>query len=201
MNVGFTYDDDELDVDVPECIVQEAIHIARTNSKLKKFGLFTNYNSVDWELHLPTLFKGLKNHKELRTLMVNVNVSAFGAEFSLLRQFLSDNRNITVTNAYETIYSDDGGVIDELYSLNRFYRASAELVVKPLSKRASLVATTSMNKDSNDFQRSALLLSNHTDALYELIQDAHLAERCDEDFPSPPSIQGNVPKRRRRFWQ
>lgn len=56
------------------------------------------------------------------------------------------NRNITMTNENDDIYSDDA-VIDQLYSLNRFYRGSVDLVVKPLAERSLLVATALLEID------------------------------------------------------
>lgn len=72
-----------------------------------------------------------------------------------------------MTNEDGKIYSD-GVIVDELYSLNRFYRGSMDLVVDPPSERSLLVVTALVERASYDFQRSSLLLSNHADVLHEL---------------------------------
>ena len=198
LKVKFTFDDIQLEVDLPDCIVDEIIRTALANPKLQVLNLSTDDDQVEWDSHLETVFQGLKDHKGLRALTVDVDDDAFGPDYSHLQKFLSDHRNITVMDENDNIYSDDEGVIDELYSLNRFYSGSASLVVKPLSERTSLVSTALMEMASNDFQRSALLLSNHTDALYELVQYAQLDELLEENEVASSSIQGNVQKRRRR---
>ena len=194
----FDFDDDELQMEITDCVVDELIRTALANPKLQLLDLSTGEKDVKWDSHLETLFTGLKGHQGLRTLVLYVDKSAFGPDYSHLRQFLSSgNRNTTVIDDDGAIYSDDDGVIDELYSLNRFYRGSAGLVVKPLAERSSLVSTALMEIASDDFQRSALLLSNHTDALYELVQYSRLNELHAVESP-PSSIQGNIQKRRRR---
>ena len=46
-----------------------------------------------------------------------------------------------------------------------------------------------MERASHDFQRTALLLSNHVDALYELVQVAELDDIREADPPSRLRIQ------------
>ncbi len=69
--------------------------------------------------------------------------------------------------------------MEKVYSLNRFYRGSASLAVKPPLERPMLVATALTESASSDFQRSALLFSNHLDALYGLVHFAQLDELDD----------------------
>jgi hypothetical protein len=75
----------------------------------------------------------------------------------------------------------DGSAIDELYSLNHIYRGSANLSVEPPPERPSLMMTTLMKSASNNFRRSALLLSNHVNVLRELVELARLNERSEDD--------------------
>ncbi len=84
----------------------------------------------------------------------------------------------------------DGSTIDELYSLNGFYRGSSELMIPSPLKRSSLVGTALSEVASKDFQRSALLLSNHIDVLYDFIHFAKLGE-LSEESPSF-STQGDM---------
>ena len=81
--------------------------------------------------------------------------------------------------------------------LNRLYRGSAGLIGKPLAERSSLVVTALMESASDDLQRSALFLSDHTDALYDLVQFARLEELVD-DVLSSEAAQNRVPERKLR---
>jgi hypothetical protein len=101
-----------------------------------------------------------------------------------------------VTNENGNVYADEEGIVEELYSLNRFYQGSAEIVAFSSSCRASLVATTLVKSASKDFQRTALMLENHSDILHELMQYADIdAEGQETYFASSPS--GPDRKRRR----
>ena len=82
-----------------------------------------------------TVLHGVKDHKELRTLKLEGSYDAFGRDYIHLRQLLSHNRDITVTD-YDGRLHTDRNVIDKLYSLNRFYRGSACLLTEPLWERS-----------------------------------------------------------------
>ena len=116
------------------------------------------------------LLKGLKDHPALRILKINVPVSSFGHDYADLRQLLKDNRKIAVTNDEGTIYTD-GCWIDEMYSLNRFFRGSAALSGGPASERPSMISTALVERASKDFRRSALLLNDQMDALKILLRN------------------------------
>ena len=126
---------------------------------------------------------------------MNVCREAFGPDYTHLRQFLSHNRNIILTNGKDEIYID-GLLIDKLYSLNRFYRRSEDLA--PSSERPSAMATAVVESASKDFKHAALFLFRHVDALCELIQFADLNELREDDDSSSQRIQGNVQKRQQR---
>lgn len=155
-------------MEIPDCVAQEFSRAILANCNLKVLDMCTTRN--EWNSHVGTILKCLQDHKELRTLK-NIFDSAFGPDFIYLRQLLSRNRNITVADEEGNTYSDDD-LIDELYSLNRFYRGSANLRVQPPFERPLLVATAMVETASNDFQRSALLFADHGDALCELFQFA-----------------------------
>lgn len=76
----------------------------------------------------------IKDHKNLRTIKLDVADAALGPDFQDLRRLLSQNKRIQVTNFDDKVYSD-GASIDELYSLNRFYCGSAFLVLVPSPER------------------------------------------------------------------
>ncbi len=80
-----------------------------------------------------------------------------------------------MTDGKDRVYSD-GLLVDKLYMLNRFYWGSSGQHVKQDPVRPSMVATTLMESASNDFQRSALFLSDHIDTLYELIEPLQLGD-------------------------
>lgn len=197
LGVIFLFDGGGAGAPVPDCIAQQLITSVLANSLLDVLDL--HFNDSGWGTHLGTLFEGLKDHKGLRTIKANVGKDAFGPEFSYLRQLLSHNRYITVTTVFGQIYSD-GQSIDELYSLNRFYRGSVDLAVEPPPERPSLVATALVKTASTDFQRSALLLSNHVDALCDIVSLAKLDEFGGEDPPLQP-IHGTHLKRNREQWE
>lgn len=152
-----------------ERLVQELVGAVLLNRNMEVLDLGAGDGDLNVAKHLETLFEGLKHHKGLRTLKLTAEDEAFGEDFSYLRELLSNNRNITVTDEDGRIYSD-GASIDELYTLNRFYRGSADLLLPPSLARPSLVATALSESAAKNFQRSALLLSNHADVLHELVE-------------------------------
>ncbi len=154
-------------------MVQGVIAATLANRNLKVLDLSSDYGDDTWCPHLGALFEALKDNESLQTLQFSVYPSAFGPEFSDLLQFISHNRNIVVTDAEGTIYSD-GALVDAQYSLNRFYVGSKALLAKldPPSERPSLMVTALVQSALHDFQRNALLLSDHADILYDFIRFA-----------------------------
>lgn len=179
---------DGADFGIPNCVVQEIINAALANSNLQVLDLKASCEELQWSEHSIRLLEGLKDHKTLKTLRISLDDDdqdeAFGPDCWYLQRFLSHNRNVDVTNTEGDIYAD-WCMADELYSLNLFYRGSKALVVDPLSERSSLVATALMESISNNFQRSALLMFDHVDALHELVQYAQLDELDEDDLPMP----------------
>ena len=141
------------------------------------------------------LTDALKDHKGLRTLLLGIQYyKDFDPGFSYLRQLLSHNRDIVVKNGKGEIYTDRGS-IDELYALNRFHRGSAGLLEDPPLERPLLVSVPLLESASNNFQRTCLLLANHTDVLHELVRFSQLGEELDGDGSRSPLNQSQ--KRRR----
>jgi hypothetical protein len=160
--------------EVPVNIIHEITQAALANRNLRLLD-FTDDN-LNMNPHIGSLLEGLKDHQELSTIKVNVDDESFGPDYSHLRKLISHNRNITVTCSSNHVYTD-GSTIDDLYSINRFYRGSADLLLKSSTFRASLVATALTEIASNDFRRSGLLLSDHVDVLHEFILFAEFEER------------------------
>ncbi|GAX27266.1 hypothetical protein FisN_13Lh170 [Fistulifera solaris] len=151
---------------IPGCVVQSLIQAAIGNINLQVLDLSTDAGDLKWDSHVGALLQGLKDHINLRVLQLSVPDTSFGPDFADLRQLLTHNCNIIVTREDGSIYSD-GGLVDELYSLNRFVRCCSDLAVKPTSERLLLVTTALMGRALNDFQCSSLLLSKHADLLCE----------------------------------
>ena len=181
LRVAFALHNEDTVTVAPDCLVQGLIRAAHANASLRALDLCGSSSNWEpcmlWEPHILALFNALKDHKCLRTFRVSVHneAEAFGPDFSYLRQLLSHHKDITVTDQDGIIYSD-GDSIDKLYALNRFYLGSAGLLVEPPLERPTLVTTTLLESAGNDFQRAALLLSDHLDAFCELIQFAELDE-------------------------
>ena len=90
-------------------------------------------------------------------------------DFSSLERLLDRNRNVTVCNYRGKNFTNKGS-IDKLYALNRFHCGSTELMKEDTSLRPLLVVTALAESASENFQYTALLLSDHADMLCELIQ-------------------------------
>jgi hypothetical protein len=199
LKVGFTRHNDQFRVrNIPPSVVEALLHAVNANDNLRVFDLSTNeYDDLPWNPHWITILKGLEGHSGLNTFRLSVQDSVLGPDYSYLRELLSHSRGITVTDGNGRIYTD-GLLVDELYSLNRFYRGSTDLVVEAPSEseRSLLVATALVERASRDFQRSALVLSDHVDALHELIRYSRVIELHEDDFV-PASVQDDLRKRRR----
>ncbi|GAX14121.1 hypothetical protein FisN_8Hu043 [Fistulifera solaris] len=196
LKVRFLFVDN--DFAIPDSVIQELICTAHANDKLQVLDLCTQGEDLEWDPHVKTLCRGLQNHKALRNLILEVRDDAFGRNFCHLRKLLSKNRQIVVMDELKRFYTD-GSSIDELYSLNKFYRGSADLEVTPLSKRSPLVATTLVRRASNSFRRTALLLSNHTDALFDLVQIAGLNGLSGKTSSRETTEETTSTRKRRRL--
>ncbi len=182
---------------IPISVAGELIRTALANSNLQVLDLGNLREKPWWDQHVETLLDGLKDHTELLTLKLEVGNDAFGLDFCYLRRLLSRNRKIKVTNEKGVIYSD-GSSIHELYSLNRFYRGSESLAAKPFSYRLAVGAAAMVECARNKFQRYALLCSNHTDVLYDLIQFAQEDELYDGGDSLHRTQDANLERNRKR---
>ncbi|GAX18852.1 hypothetical protein FisN_26Hu154 [Fistulifera solaris] len=179
-------------VDLSKRIVEELIRVVLANESLEVLDLCVDEGRLDWDWHISTLLTGLRDHKGLRIVKLDVKDKelAFGPNFDRLRQLLSHNRNVVVMNFDDQIFTN-GLMINAHYSLNRFYRGSVGLVAEPPSERLSLVATALLKNSRNDLQRSALLLSDHLDLLCESVQYSLVDADVDLGaYALKPSRQG-----------
>ncbi|GAX20780.1 hypothetical protein FisN_7Hu091 [Fistulifera solaris] len=170
---GVKYDGDGTQIEVPECIVQELIRTALANQYLKELDASHLWAPLGpdwgWDPHIAALFDGLKDHQELRRLRVDAVKGAFGTDYSLLKALLSHNRKITVSNLVNVVFTGDSE-LDKLNAINRFYRGSEGLGVLSQSTRTLLLTNALLKGASEDFRRSALLLSFHVDLVCEFVQ-------------------------------
>ncbi len=118
--------------------------------------------------------EAIEEHPALLELTVE-HYSWSDPDFTWLKRLLSRNRRITVRDSQGRRCSN-GTSIDRLYSLNRFYCFSPDLVNESDSLRTSLVGTALVGSAAGMYESTALLLSNHTDVLCELIHGLNLED-------------------------
>ncbi len=93
----------------------------------------------------------------------------------MLSQMLSRNRYVEVRPEVRPAGQsgrsiEDAPVLETIMALNRFYRGSSSLGPESQAIRLTLVGTSLMESASEEFQRSGLLLADHTDSMCELLQ-------------------------------
>jgi hypothetical protein len=91
---------------VSEAFVEELLHAALVNSKLKILHLcmIAGKDCTDWGPQMGTILRGLRDHPGLRTYYDDVE--AFGPDFKHRRELLSNNRVITMTNTSEQVCTE-----------------------------------------------------------------------------------------------
>lgn len=157
----------------------------RANQRLSCLELHQTRTCLLWGPHLRGIFECAEEHPSLREIRVQsfkLRDGSDGAEDenrvfsrryyfdrSWLKRLLSRNRKIVVLNEFGERCSD-GSTIDQLYALNDVYNGSANLVKEATDLRPLLVTKAFTERASNNFQYTALLLSQHTDVLCELVQ-------------------------------
>ncbi|GAX27815.1 hypothetical protein FisN_13Hu078 [Fistulifera solaris] len=115
LRIKFQFNDST--VDIPDYVAHELVLTVLANRKLRILDLSGRDNRLNWGPRMKILLNGVKTHKELCTIKVDVREGAFGKNYVYLRKLLNNNRNITVTDGEDKLYSN-GTSIDELYSLN-----------------------------------------------------------------------------------
>ncbi len=122
--------------------------------------------------HLKDLFDVLKSHAGLRALQLKDYLYYIDPELVHLKNFLTQNRHIEVTIAFDTTLNMDKEALN-IMAFNRFFRGSLQLrnelvPIRPLFMGAALTETACT------FQRIGLLLSDHVDVLCELVYEVVL---------------------------
>lgn len=151
----------ELNTLMPNRVVDELCHAVIANQNLVELHL--HHAFIQHAEHCKHLFAAMEHHEGLRRF-----ISDMTPDYRVLTQLLKRNRFIEVLDSNGYRVTDDGR-IDQLYTFNRFFCNSKGLIQESLSRVPSLVGYALTCSASSDFQRCALLLVNHTDALCELV--------------------------------
>ncbi len=158
---------EQYDVDRMSSVVDALISVLRSNSKLYHLDLCEAYGCLGWDPYLRHIFNELEGHQGIRLFAIDTYPSE-DPDFSWLVKLLSRNRKIKVVDASGKTKVPE---IEKLYALNQFYCDSDELKKECYSVRPSLMALALRGSEVKDFQRCALMLSQHTDTLCELVRD------------------------------
>jgi hypothetical protein len=173
---------DRLEDDDQPLIVQALVDMINSNTNLIYVDLQSFLFLFDEAPHLENVFQALEVHSGLREVVLHDYPPDYNShsgvddgsqeslppDYSLLEQLLSRNRNIKVYDRQRNLFTN-GSSIDKLYSLNRFYNSSTELMKERLEQRSLLFSTVLIGRLGN-FEYTALLLSHHTDVLFHSIQ-------------------------------
>ncbi|GAX17673.1 hypothetical protein FisN_10Lu390 [Fistulifera solaris] len=149
--------------------VDALVHAVNSNSHLSHLDLSMIYWLMEFDI-LEAILIAAEGHAGLRTLVIENDFFATDKFDTWLERVLSRNRNITVLDARGKRITNNAKIV-ALYQLNRFYNGSAALMKESALVRPLLVTTALAESASSNFQRSGLLLSNHTDTMCELLHE------------------------------
>jgi hypothetical protein len=170
------------------------IHMINCNPRLTSL----NLSNITWltkcALPLKKIFGAVKEHVGLRVLALT-NSNEGGCINAWLAYLLSHNRKIVVLDELGKRITS-GSTIDKLYALNQFFCGSATMITESIELRSSLMVTALTESASRNFRYSSLLLSNHTDTLYEFIHDLDLTDATDlvVDAAASPASVSAIPE-------
>ena len=164
-----------LDCDKLSTVANALGRVIQSNPHLMVLDLRNTHFRFDWGPHFQTIFKAMEEHTGQYLWCMLKQYPSEDPSYSWLEQLLSRNRNIAVFDRYLQKCSN-GSNIDKLYALNSFYRASASIAKECTSVRPLLVRTALVRRASGNYQKTALLLSHHTDMLCEFIDGVNLDE-------------------------
>ena len=154
--------------------------VISANPHLTYLALSKGHSNVDWTPHLQSIFKVMEVHHGLRTFCVNI-ITEESFSFSCLERLLSRKRNVKVVDSSEDTITT-GTSIEKIYSLNRFFHDSASLTKVSAALRPQLVASALAESASGIFQRTALLLDQHTDMLCKFVGHMEMEVLLLEDW-------------------
>ncbi len=158
----------EVDYTQMAWIAAAIVRVLQNNPSMVSLDLSKNRYAVEYTPYLTILFQAMEGHPNLRTFRVNSGKMTV-VHFASLERLLFRNRRVTVVNHRDERVTD-GTTIDQVYTLNQFFHESKELIQECCSSwRSRVMKTVLMESASANFQRTALLLSDHTDVLCELV--------------------------------
>jgi hypothetical protein len=138
----------------------------RANKKLKALTLIASEIMMDD--HIKALFEVLEQHEGLVTFRLFNYPRARDPQFTWLKQLMKRNRSLKVTDLYGNNWIHDDE-LDNIYAMSCFFRGSQKLTKDTTVTRQLLVSAAVLYSTSNDFPRTALLLANHIDRLFEIL--------------------------------
>ncbi len=163
------YCDENVVEEKAAAIANALMAVIHGNSNLKYLNLSEfELCCFDWSPLSHILFKAMEEHQGLETFIVK-DYPTTDPDYLCLKALLLRNHKIMVLNSLGKRCTD-GSIINKLYSLNRLYNGSARLLKESALVRQHLVATILVESASKDYQRTAQVLSQHTDLLRDFIQ-------------------------------
>ena len=176
-------------------VADALIRAINANPRLSCLDLSGNCFTMEWGPHLQNLLKAVEEHKSIHTLILKNYPVEEDPSYSWLKRLLSRKRNVTVLDRAKKRCTD-GSSVDKLYSLNRCFLESSKLVNASASIRPLLVAMALIENASQEYQHTAVLLSDHSDMLCECIQGVDLEELAvSESAPAVAIVPAPRPKR------
>jgi hypothetical protein len=171
------------------------VRVLQNNPNLVSLDLSKNRYPLEYTPYLAILFQAMERHPNLRTFRVNSGKMRV-VHFASLERLLFRNRRVTVVNHRDERVTD-GTTIDQVYTLNQFYHGSKELIQEwRCTWRSRVTGMVLMESASANFQRTALLLSDHTDVLCELVNGTNDDTLSPHD---PTSIIHPTPLKKKKL--
>ena len=172
------------------------VRVIHTNPQLTALHLNPSGGGhFGWTLHLHDVFEAMEDHPGLRTFAVSIDTTD-PFDYSSQERLLSRNRIIAVCDC-DGEKITNGSRIDNIYALNRFYHGSALLVKESTALRPQLVTATLTERVPGNVPYTALLMSNHTDVLCELVVGLNLDYMTEETISSVSVPTHRSSKRKR----
>ena len=187
--------------DLPARAANALIHAVTANRGLEELALHQSHYEIG--PYLKDIFVMAACHDGLACLRIDTYPVETDPHYLLLKRLLKRNLRIQVID-HDKDRVTNGDEIDRLYESNLFCRNSRGLAEEPLSLLPSLVGEALIRSGNNDFRRFAFLMTNHTDAVCELVQyssfssaEAHSSNAVEgsagTEMPSAPKRELESP--------
>jgi hypothetical protein len=149
-----------------ESCVQALTGAIKSNPNLRYLKMYGFDQRFQHAPHWESLYHAIGEHQQLRTITLDDNEYKKTCQdfYLALERLLSCNRNVTVIKRDGKKFTNETS-IDQLYALNNFFNGSLSLTEESVELRPVLFAVA-LEKASASFQYTGLLLSQHTDVLW-----------------------------------